>query len=119
MLDFITVVCWAAVYLIIIFCTKNQEGAPKSAIPIFPPILNLSWEISALISCEAFWGHVIWFGLSILVFESCMATLDKKTGYVFWLFRDKRSCVQLDIYAWRHACFLVHYQRNNVDLFLV
>ena len=86
MFDFISIVCWAITYILIVFCTKNQKETPKSAIPFLPPILNLSWEISALISCEAFWGHVIWFALSILVFESCLAVLSKRKQIIYFCF---------------------------------
>lgn len=54
------------------------------AIPLLPPILNLSWEILALIASGAWWGHVIWFGLSILVFDSCMMTLSKKQQFLYF-----------------------------------
>lgn len=75
MFDVISVLAWGVTYLLIIFSCKKQEGTPKRAIPFLPPLLNLSWELVALIHSEAFWGHVVWFGLSILVFDSCLMTI--------------------------------------------
>lgn len=78
MLDCVSVIMWGITYLLIVFSSKNQVGSPKRAIPLLPPILNLAWELLALVVSGGLWGHIVWFGLSILVFESCLDTMTKK-----------------------------------------
>lgn len=37
-----------------------------------------------MIACGPSWGHIVWYSLSILVFESCLATLSKKRQIIYF-----------------------------------
>ena len=84
MFDVISILAWGITYILIVFSCKKQEGVPKRAIPLVPPLLNLSWELVALVHSQAFWGHIVWFGLSILVFDSCLMSITNLKKQLFY-----------------------------------
>lgn len=85
MLDVVNLVTWSITYLLIIFSCKNQKDTPKRAIPLLPVVLNFTWELVALIHSDAFWGHVAWFGLDILVIDSNLMSLSKRKQVIYVL----------------------------------
>ena len=88
MFDIAQIVLWGITYLLIVYFMLKNRSKKIKAIPLLPVILNMSWEINALIESNGFWGHIVWLGLDIFVFiccTMCIKTIKNQVLYVLSL----------------------------------
>lgn len=84
MFDTIQIIFWGITYLLIIFYSIKNKLRRKVAIPLLPPVLNISWEVNALIVSLGFWGHIVWLILDIFVFLCCVMTLKNRKSRILY-----------------------------------
>lgn len=86
MFDILQVVCWSITYILIILAGLEnlQLGKMKMSIPCLAVILNLSWEFCALSLSDGYWGHVLWFGLDIIIFFINYIFLERKKDKIIY-----------------------------------
>lgn len=78
MFDIIQIVFWCITYIFILVGNLKNKTTSMGTIPFFPTILNLSWEVNALIVSKGFWGHIVWLFLDLGVMASCMYLMKEK-----------------------------------------
>ncbi len=86
MLDNLQAIFWPITYLlIIIFGIKNRRRK-MPGIPLFVALMNLGWEINALIVSRGFWSHILWLSLDAVIFILNLTILFSKKeifGFIY------------------------------------
>lgn len=66
-LDNASLLFWTITYLIIVYNGIKFRQERKLMMPLVPSILNLSWEINAVIRSRGMIGHILWFVPDVLI----------------------------------------------------
>ena len=68
MLDLLTLICWIAVYVLILCNYIFYPAEHSVSIPLLAVSMNIAWECNVMIANGWMWGHVAWFFLDAGIF---------------------------------------------------
>lgn len=107
--DVLQVLFWATTYFIIDYNLIRYRNERAMYKPLFPGLLDLSWEVNAAILSGGFWGHVLWVSLELVIFVFNVLLLKK------WL---NRVCYFL-FFIILLICFYCVFRFPNTDGMLI
>ena len=78
MFNHLTVIFWTLAYLIIALCgIQDRKSHRLLFMPLISGMLDIAWEINAILISKGFYGHVLWTALDIFIFFHNVCFLEK------------------------------------------
>ncbi len=87
MLNILMIAFWSLTYIGIVVCSVVYGKEKKIYMPFFAGILNLSWEINAVIASAGYFGHIVWVLPDIFIFIYnvwILTDIKKRVIYIFF-----------------------------------
>ena len=78
MLDVVQIVLWSITYILTVYFMHRNHKIKAITFPLPACLMNISWEIVAIVASGGFWGHIIWLSLDVIIFTTLIAYLSKE-----------------------------------------
>lgn len=78
--DYLQVIFWSFTYALIILNGFRSWKAKDYCLqmPLLAGLLNLSWEVNAMIVSAGLWGHVLWLLLDVVIYVQNLIRISRQ-----------------------------------------
>ena len=83
--DLLTVFFWAITYILICISAFKSIKTKKIAIPYLASVINIAWEVNALIAKQGLWIYIIWFVLDLIIVGFSIYFLDSHKKRIVYI----------------------------------